>query len=117
VNQNIENLQVITHSDGYIYVGGNNFTDGNPTVFISKYDEEGNILWTQQYTNYPQMAGSFKQMIIENNYIYILASLKDTSTSKRDILTLKYTTNGILLLDLVYNAPDNLDDAPKAILV
>jgi len=115
-NLNDENFSghysnVTVHSDGYIYVAGNYWGEEKSQILISKYDSSGVVIWKKYYANYPQRSCHFKQMIIEENYIYILASIDE------DFLTLRYSTNGLLLFDVVYNAPDSLNNAPVSILV
>src|SRR3989339_866405 len=120
VNQDFEGFgyQIQAASDGFVYVFGEHYNSTGIDIFIKKFDIVGNEIWSKIYNNYPEKSISPYQMTIENNFIYILGSISNsTITNNNDLLVIKYTTSGLFLWDAIYTNPDNSNNSPKKIFV
>jgi uncharacterized delta-60 repeat protein len=112
---------VIVDPTGAIYVAGYTHNKGSATdMTIAKYDTNGNQIWINNYDFITESDRATAIGLDSSNNVYVTGrSDSDTSNliSNDDIVTLKYSSSGVLIWSKRYNGTANLSDIGRAMKV
>ncbi|MBE2218780.1 MAG: SBBP repeat-containing protein [Ignavibacteria bacterium] len=101
---------------GYVYNG----SEQSHNTYTIKYDENGNVLWQQEYNGLGSKIDFATAMTIDNNdFIYVTGLTTQIINSRPDsnYATLKYDPAGHLLWVATYDGPSNSVDVSRTIFV
>jgi hypothetical protein len=102
-------------SGNIIVVGNSMVAPGNPDILLTKYDRNGDVIWS---TTYGGSAGAqdYGAALTTDQYgnIYV-AGVITSATTFLDVIVLKYSPSGSLLWNVTYNGTGNLADVPSSI--
>lgn len=87
-----------TSDGGYIITGEilkERSSRSGPSIIVLKIDGNGNLLWQQQRESFTQDRGNVVVETTDGNYV--IGGHTVDSDGEKDIILLKYSTNGILL--------------------
>jgi hypothetical protein len=103
-------------NDELITVGNTNVTGQGANILLTRYDSEGNIVWSTNY-NTSSTKNDFGAAITEdsNGNIYVCGTTDNNSITNYDIIVLKYKSNGTLLWDTTYNSSAGKNDIAVSI--
>jgi hypothetical protein len=86
----------IDYSGCPVVVGNESQGTVNEKFLILKYDTNGNVLWTDNYTNTYYQSGTFRRVTVDaQGGIYVIG--ESDSLSVVNLNTIKYSTSGIVL--------------------
>jgi uncharacterized delta-60 repeat protein len=112
---------LVVDAAGNVYVAGYTHNKGTSSDFtVAKFDTNGNQLWVANYDYVTETDRALAIALDASNNVYVTGrSDRDTSNliSNDDIVTIKYTTNGVQLWAIRYNGTGNLIDTGRAIKV
>ncbi|MBX7242869.1 MAG: S8 family serine peptidase [Bacteroidia bacterium] len=110
-------FSLFDYSGNLVIVGNTVNASGNSDIFITKYDDMGNILWQDTYSGTASMNdyGITAVSDIYNN-IYV-AGVEGVSFSNQDIVVLKWDMNGNLVSAFQWDGVNHLADIPTSILL
>ncbi|MCE9539118.1 MAG: SBBP repeat-containing protein [Bacteroidetes bacterium] len=105
--------------NGNIIITGNVIVAGQQTnIITTKLDQNGNILWQQQYNDTSNGRDYGTAITTDNNgNIYVAGSAYTNATNDQDFVTIKYDANGNLIWAQQYNGTGSGFDEPSAITV
>lgn len=105
-------------NSGYVYVTGFCSTDSNGTdIFTIKYDAEGDTVWTTFYNGTANSEDKAYAIVVDDeDNIYITGYVTNDITGK-DIIVIKYNSNGDRLWVKLYNGNSNGEDIASAIVL
>lgn len=101
---------------GYVYNG----PEQSHNTYTIKYDENGNILWQQEYNGLGSKIDFATAMTTDNsNNIYVTGLTTQIINSRPDsnYATLKYDPSGHLMWVATYDGPNNSVDISRTIFV
>jgi hypothetical protein len=102
-----------------LYVAGSNIDSiSGADILLTKYNENGDILWTATFTGSGNHRDQATTIAIDDNYNIILGGFTYTnSTNNYDYLILKYDSTGSLLWTYTYNGTGSGADLVSALTV
>ena len=102
--------------DNIIITGNKKATGGNTNVYTAKYDTDGNLLWTKQYS-YTSAQKDYGVAVTTdgNNNIYIAGTSYINSTNGYDFTVIMYDEDGNEDWVSNYNGTGSGDDIATAI--
>jgi len=103
--------------NGNIYISGSNQGIGTSLdFFLIKYRPNGDSIWIRRF-NGAGNSNDFAHSLKVDNSNNIIVTGSTSNFSQGDFLTLKYDSNGVLLWNKTYNAPDNLSETANFISI
>jgi hypothetical protein len=110
---------VETDGDGFVYVAGATLNNaGNYDLLVSKYDAEGNVLWTDQYDGTGNGDDAAVALAVDaNGYVFVTGTTFTSSTDTLDVVTIGYDDTGNRDWLEVYSGADELADFGTCIAV
>lgn len=102
-----------------LYVAGSNIDSiTGADILLTKYNENGDTLWTATFTGTGNHRDQATSIAIDDNYNIILGGFTYTnSTNNYDYLILKYDSTGSLLWTYTYNGTGSGADLVSALTV
>ncbi len=110
---------VETDGDGFVYVAGATLNNaGNYDLLVSKYDAEGNVIWTDQYDGTGNGDDAAAALVVDaNGYVFVTGTTFTSSTDTLDVVTIAYNDTGTRDWLSVYAGADELADFGTCIAV
>ncbi len=103
----------ITDGLGNVYVSGSLFGIDLDDIFLIKYNNQNNLIWSARYNGSGDGDDRFSDMVMDKySNIYITGT-----TTPLDFVTLKYDSTGTLLWEAIYNNNFNSPDFANAIAI
>ncbi|MGH8528147.1 MAG: immunoglobulin domain-containing protein, partial [Gammaproteobacteria bacterium] len=104
-------------ADGSLYVAaGDGYAEGSD-YGLTKFDSDGNELWTATYNGPPDSYDVVTDLAIDHQGNAYITGWSWGDSSSFDAATIKYDANGNQLWVVRFNGPDNLEDIGHAIAV
>jgi hypothetical protein len=110
----------ITKTDGLgnVYVAGATVNGaGNTDILLAKYNSAGVQLWIQQYAgsgNGPDFAGG---LAVTNTDVYVTGAVTTGTNLATDVITMHYSSAGVLQWTATYNGTGNYFDSGKFLVI
>lgn len=105
-----------TDKSGNVYVAGTtNEVDSSKKIMLMKLDSGGVELWRRIYTSQNHSDAVAIALAVDDSGNAILTGTTKNISANTDIVTLKYSPEGILVWENIYAGKANLFDAPSAI--
>ncbi|MCI0449358.1 MAG: SBBP repeat-containing protein [Chlorobi bacterium] len=103
---------------GNIYVAATSAGFGTGLdIILIKYNAAGSILWIERFNGTANSDDEACSVGIDAaGNVYVSGSVLNTGTAK-DVVTIKYNSNGEQLWAVIYNGVSNQDDAAKSMVV
>lgn len=80
--------------DGAIYITSSNLIQGYFELLLIKYDLNGNLLWSRAWSRCAYSSNVGQSITGYNGYLYVMGTTSMNISSNRDLILLKYDTNG-----------------------
>lgn len=100
-------LKSITKTDafGNVYVAGATINgSGNYDILLAKYNSSGNQLWIQQYAGAANGHDAAVSLMVTDTYAVLTGAVcNNTLVPESDIITIKYSSAGVLQWASTYN--------------
>jgi len=92
-----EVIGIVVDGLGNIIIAGNDFQT-NTDMMVFKYDQSGNLLWLQHYSGSAHAAHDIAQTLVcdANNNVYISGTSEKDSPGQYELVTIKYSSSGVL---------------------
>lgn len=95
---------VQTYDSGFVFCGETyNNTNGFSDVYVVKTNNLGDTLWTKVVGG--SLVDKGNSIIETSDSNIVIAGVRTTITDSTDIYLLKFTDNGVLIWDSIYNHP------------
>lgn len=103
-------------NEGNVYVTGNGVlisTQGND-IFTIKYNAAGDSLWTQRFQlNSGDVANAIALDDFQN--VYVTGTTVGSGLTHKNIVTVKYSEDGVEEWAAIYDSPSSINDEPYSI--
>jgi len=112
-NENDTALMINADSAGNVYVTGvSSAAETNEDYTTIKYDSNGTEIWVGRQDNPDHLKEYPRGQIIDKRGNIYLTGYSKTANTRNDYNTIKYSSDGILLWDAIYNGPSHSLDYP-----
>jgi len=103
---------------GNVYVTGTSRDSANIEDFTTiKYNKDGEELWVARYNSPESLWDYGEDIVVDNQGNICVAGFGYSQGSDRDMITIKYNSNGDTLWVRKYNGPGNDEDYGRVIAV
>lgn len=90
-----------------VYIGGSSSMSGSLSLLLLKYNASGTLQWFKNVPSAPIIDVNSVRLAVDNSNNVFVAG---TVLLQSNIMTRKYSANGDLLWENIYNGPANLSD-------
>jgi uncharacterized delta-60 repeat protein len=117
-NYRDEALAIVTDNDGNTYVTGYSEEYGSGKDYLTiKYNSDGEQLWVARYNGIGNDSDVAKGIALDKYGNVYVTGYSYGLASGRDLVTIKYSTEGKFLWEARYNGSSNQDDEASSIAV
>lgn len=103
-------------ANGDLIILGNTYTSGqNTNMLLTKYDDEGTMLWQVEYDGSASLDDHGVALTTDVSGNIYVAGATETSGQDNDVAVIKYDGSGSMLWDYTYNGAGSGEDAPTNI--
>ena len=100
---------------GNVYVATDSVDLGRSNIVILKFGSDGNLQWTAQYNGIGDGLDSATCLAVDVSGNIYVTGYSTGASGYYDIVTFKYSSNGAMLWNVVYNGMFNGDDLAQGI--
>ena len=103
---------VKTDANGYSYIAGATLNGaGNYDIFVAKYDENGSLIWSDQYNGAGNGDDGATDIALgDSGNVYVTGTVFTSSSDTIDVITIAYDDSGTRTWVDVYAGDDGLAD-------
>ena len=109
----------VTKTDGLgnVYVAGATLNSaGNTDILVAKYNSAGVQLWIRQYAGSGNGADFAGGLYVTNTDVYLTGAVTTGTNLTTDVITMRYSSAGVLQWATTYNGTGNSFDSGKFIV-
>jgi hypothetical protein len=110
----------ITKTDGLgnVYVAGATLNSaGNTDILIAKYNSAGVQLWIRQYAGSANGTDFAGGLAVTNSDVYVTGAVTTGTNLATDVITMHYSSAGVLQWTATYNGTGNYFDSGKFLAI
>lgn len=110
----------VTKTDGLgnVYVAGATINGaGNTDILLAKYNSAGVQLWIQQYAGSGNGHDFAAGLAVTNTDVYVTGAVTTSTNLTTDVITMHYSSAGVLQWATTYNGTGNAFDSGKFLVI